>query len=126
MSIFGQRFNKRCSRGKQYARDKINVLPNNENTLPKQRGHNQYTRYRYIGNAKQNPSRRCLLDGPTSEDNKCETVKYGLKSQGTRTRERLRCQGPAAYTKDRPDLSSERAPHMNKTATVIQVIQIWS
>jgi hypothetical protein len=24
-------------------------------------------------------------------------------------------QGPAAYTKDRPDLSSERAPHKNKT-----------
>jgi hypothetical protein len=40
---------------------------------------------------------------------KSETVKYGLKSQGTRTRERLRWQGPAAHTKDRPVLSSERA-----------------
>jgi hypothetical protein len=40
-----------------------------------------------------------------------ETVKYGCKSQGTRTRKRLRWQGPAAHTKDRPILSSERAPH---------------
>jgi hypothetical protein len=38
-----------------------------------------------------------------------ETVKYGLEFQGTRTRERLLWQGPAAYTKDRPVLSSERA-----------------
>jgi hypothetical protein len=57
---------------------------------------------------------------------KCETVKYGHMSQGTRTRERLRWQGPAAYAKDRPDLSSERAPHKNKTVTVTQVIKIWS
>jgi hypothetical protein len=42
---------------------------------------------------------------------KCETVKYGREYQGTRTRERLRWQGPAAYTKDRPVLSSERTPH---------------
>jgi hypothetical protein len=28
--------------------------------------------------------------------------------------------------KDRPDLSSERAPHKNKTVTVTQVIKIWS
>jgi hypothetical protein len=51
---------------------------------------------------------------------KSETVKYGRESQGTRTRERLRWQGPAAYTKDRPVLSSERAPHKNKTVTVKQ------
>jgi hypothetical protein len=42
---------------------------------------------------------------------KSETVKYGRESQGTRTRERLRWQGPAADTKDRPVLSSERVPH---------------
>jgi hypothetical protein len=51
---------------------------------------------------------------------KSETVKYGRESQGTRTRERLRWQGPAAYIKDRPILSSERAPHKNKTVTVKQ------
>jgi hypothetical protein len=43
-----------------------------------------------------------------------ETVKYGRESQGTRTRERLRWQGPAPYTKDRPVVSSERAPHKNR------------
>jgi hypothetical protein len=47
-----------------------------------------------------------------------ETVKYGRESQGTETRERLRWQGPAAYTKYRPVLSSERAPHKNMTVTV--------
>jgi hypothetical protein len=36
-----------------------------------------------------------------------ETVKYGHESHGTGTRERLRWRGPAAYTKDRPVLSSE-------------------
>jgi hypothetical protein len=35
-------------------------------------------------------------------------------------------QGPAAYIKDRRVLSSERAPHKNKTVTVTQVIKIWS
>jgi hypothetical protein len=49
---------------------------------------------------------------------KSETVKYGHKYQGTRTRETLRWQGPAAYIKDRPILSSERAPNINKTVTV--------
>jgi hypothetical protein len=49
---------------------------------------------------------------------KSETVKYGRKSQGTRTRERLRWQGPAAHIKDRPVLSSERAPHGNKNVNV--------
>jgi hypothetical protein len=51
---------------------------------------------------------------------KSGTVKYGRESQGTQTRERLRWQGPAAYTKDRPVLLSERAPHKNKTVTVKQ------
>jgi hypothetical protein len=51
---------------------------------------------------------------------KSETVKYGRESQRTRTRERLRWQGLAGYTKDRPVLSSERAPHNSKTVTVKQ------
>jgi hypothetical protein len=51
---------------------------------------------------------------------KSETVKYDRESQGIRTRERLRWQGPAAYTKDRPVLSSDRAPHENKAVTVKQ------
>jgi hypothetical protein len=61
-----------------------------------------------------------LLDHPVPEGYKygdlalqveSETVKYGREYQGTRTRERLRCQGPASYTKDRPVLSSERETH---------------
>jgi hypothetical protein len=51
---------------------------------------------------------------------KSETVKYGLEYQGTHTLERLRWQGPPAYTKDRPILSSETAPHKNKTVTLKQ------
>jgi hypothetical protein len=51
---------------------------------------------------------------------KSETVKYGHESQGTRTRERLRWRGRAAYIKDRPVLSSERASHKNKTVIVKQ------
>jgi hypothetical protein len=43
---------------------------------------------------------------------KSETVKYGHESQGTRARERLRWRGPAACTKHRPFLSSERVPHI--------------
>jgi hypothetical protein len=50
---------------------------------------------------------------------KSETVKYGREYQETRTRERLHWEDPAAYTKDRPVLSSEREPHKNKTVTVI-------
>jgi hypothetical protein len=49
---------------------------------------------------------------------KSEILKYGREYQGTQTRERLLWEDPAAYTKDRPILSSERAPHKNKTVTV--------
>jgi hypothetical protein len=47
-----------------------------------------------------------------------ERVKYGREFQGTRTRQRLRWEDAAAYTKDRPVLSSEKALHKNKTVTV--------
>jgi hypothetical protein len=43
-----------------------------------------------------------VVGGDEKGSLKSETVKYGRKSQGTRTRERLRWQGPAAHTKDRP------------------------
>jgi hypothetical protein len=49
-----------------------------------------------------------------------ETVKCGRKSHGTRIREWLRWRGPAAILNDRPVLSSEWAPHINKPATVWQ------
>jgi hypothetical protein len=48
------------------------------------------------------------------------------ESQGSPTRERLRWRGPAAYTKDRPVLSSERALQKNQTVNCQRVINIWS
>jgi hypothetical protein len=58
-----------------------------------------------------------VVGGDEKGSLKSETVKYGNECQGTRTLERLRWRGPAAHTKDRPVLSSERAPHKNKTGT---------
>jgi hypothetical protein len=58
-----------------------------------------------------------VVGGDEKESLKSERVIYGHESQGTRTRKRLRRRGPAAYTKDRPVLSSEKAPHKNKTVT---------
>jgi hypothetical protein len=49
-----------------------------------------------------------------------ETGKYGREYQGALTQERLRWQGPGAYTKDRPVLSSERESNKNKTVPVQQ------
>jgi hypothetical protein len=59
-----------------------------------------------------------VVGGDEKGSLKSGTVKYGLGSQGTRTQERLHWQGPAAYIKDRPVLSSERALHRSKTVTV--------
>jgi hypothetical protein len=60
-----------------------------------------------------------VVGGDEKGSLKTETVKYGRDPQGTRTREKLRWRGRAAYTKDRPVLSSERALHEN-TVTVKQ------
>jgi hypothetical protein len=49
-----------------------------------------------------------------------ETVKYGHESHGSWTRKCLHWQRPGAIVNDRPVLSSERAPHINKPATVWQ------
>jgi hypothetical protein len=61
-----------------------------------------------------------VIEGDEKGSLKSKIVKYGRESQGTRTRERLRWQGPAAYKRDRPVLSSERVPHKNKTIIVKQ------
>jgi hypothetical protein len=53
-------------------------------------------------------------------------VKYGHEYQGTRTRERLRWQRPAACTKDRPVLSLERAPYKIQDGNCQTVINMWS
>jgi hypothetical protein len=55
-----------------------------------------------------------VVGGDEKGSLKSERVKDGNESQGTRTRERLRWRGPAAYTKDRPVLSSRRAPHKTR------------
>jgi hypothetical protein len=47
-----------------------------------------------------------------------ETVSYGGKSHGIRGRKLLRCPGLAEIVNDRPILSSEKALHINKPATV--------
>jgi hypothetical protein len=62
-----------------------------------------------------------VVGGDEKGSLKSETVKYGRKSQGTRTRERLRWQEPAAHTKDRPVLSSARATHGIKNVTVRRI-----
>jgi hypothetical protein len=62
-----------------------------------------------------------VVGGDEKGSLKSERVKYGRKSQGTKTRETLRWQGPAAHTKDRPVLSSERAPHGLKNVTVRRI-----
>jgi hypothetical protein len=59
-----------------------------------------------------------VVGGKEKGSLKSEKVKYGHESQETRTRERLRWRGPAAYTKDRTVLSDERTPQKNKTVTV--------
>jgi hypothetical protein len=46
------------------------------------------------------------------------TVNYGHESHGSRTQKCLHWQGPGAIVNNRPVLSSERAPHINKPATV--------
>jgi hypothetical protein len=61
-----------------------------------------------------------LVGGDEKGSLKSETVKYGHESYGTLTRKWLRWRGPAAIVNDRPILSSERAPQINKPATVRQ------
>jgi hypothetical protein len=55
-----------------------------------------------------------VVGGDEKGSLKSETIKHGRESQGIRTRGRLRWQGPEAYTKDRPVVSSERAPHKTR------------
>jgi hypothetical protein len=67
-----------------------------------------------------------VVGGDEKGSLKYETVKYGREYQGTRTRERLRWEDPAACTNDRPVLSSERAPHKKQDRNCHTVINIWS
>jgi hypothetical protein len=51
-----------------------------------------------------------VVGGDEKGSLKSETVKYGYESKGARIQETLRWRVPAACTKDRPVLSSERTP----------------
>jgi hypothetical protein len=62
-----------------------------------------------------------VVGGDEKGSLKSEPVKYGREYQGTRTQERLRWQGPAAYTEDSPGLSSERAAHGIKNVTARRI-----
>jgi hypothetical protein len=55
-----------------------------------------------------------VVGGDEKGSLKSETIKYGHEAQETRTRERLSWRGLAAYTRDRPFLSSERAPQKTR------------
>jgi hypothetical protein len=60
-----------------------------------------------------------IVGGDEKGSLESETVNYGHESHGSRTRKcLLHWQGPAAIVNDRPVLSSERAPHINKPAIV--------
>jgi hypothetical protein len=61
-----------------------------------------------------------VVGGDEKGSIKSETVKYDHEFYGTRTRKRLRRRGPAAIVNDRTVLLSERAPQINKPATVRQ------
>jgi hypothetical protein len=59
-----------------------------------------------------------IVGGEEKRSLEYETVSYGHESHGSRTYNFLRWRGPEAIINDRPVLSSERAPHINETATV--------
>jgi hypothetical protein len=61
-----------------------------------------------------------VVGGDEKRSLKYETVKYGLETEGPQTQEGLHWRGPVAYAKDRPVLSSEKAPHKNRTVIVKQ------
>jgi hypothetical protein len=65
-----------------------------------------------------------VVGGDEKGSLKSETVKYGCESKGTRTQERLRWQGPAAYKKSNP-LVREGVPQ-KPDHNCRAVINIWS
>jgi hypothetical protein len=64
-----------------------------------------------------------VVGGDEKGSLKSEAVKYGREYQGTRTQERLRWQGPAACTKDRPVREGTPQKQDRNCQTVIN---IWS
>jgi hypothetical protein len=66
-----------------------------------------------------------VVGGDEKGSLKSETVKYGLKPQGTRTRERLRWQGPQHIKKQTRPLIREGATQ-EQDRNCHTVINIWS
>jgi hypothetical protein len=66
-----------------------------------------------------------VVGGDEKGSLKSETVKYGRKSQGIWTRERLRWQGPAACTRQTRPLVREGAPQ-KQDHNCQTVINVWS
>jgi hypothetical protein len=77
-------------------------------------------RHKSLAEAGSNTSTATLrvVGGDEKGSLESEKVNYGHEYHGSRTRKCLRWQGPGAIVNDRPILSSGRAPHLNKPATV--------
>jgi hypothetical protein len=61
-----------------------------------------------------------VVGGDENGSLKSEKVKYDCQYQESQDPRKTALARPAAYTKARPVLSSERAPHKSKTVTVKQ------
>jgi hypothetical protein len=59
-----------------------------------------------------------VVEGDEKGSLESEAVNYGHESHGSRNRKCLHWQGPGTIVNDRPVLSLERAPHINKPTTV--------
>jgi hypothetical protein len=59
-----------------------------------------------------------VVGGDEKGNLESETVNYGHEPHASLTRKCLHWQGPGATVNDRPVLSSERAPHINKPTIV--------
>jgi hypothetical protein len=66
-----------------------------------------------------------VVGGDEKGSLKSETVKYGRESHGLGPEKDCAKQGPAAYTKDRPVLSSERESHKKQDRNCQTVMNIW-
>jgi hypothetical protein len=67
-----------------------------------------------------------VVGGDEKGSLKSETVNYGLKSQATRTRVRLRWQGPAAHKKRQTRPLVREVTPQEQDRNCHKVINIWS
>jgi hypothetical protein len=83
-------------------------------SLQLERLENKYRALTYCAGSNTSTVALQVVGGDEKGSLKSETVKYG----GTPTQERLRCQGPASYKRNRTVLSPERVPRKIKPVTV--------